>query len=137
MKVEVTRNHDMSVTDVEQFTRLLNERVNPEQEYSRKKFAILAIPQIELDAVKEALEYTAEEFNPEDFDDDGNAKQINEDESISDFLKLLFYVCRVPSTYCVTTVFTVEAESEGDAEEQVSNFISGRADYEIQQTEEQ
>lgn len=137
MKAEARSAFDNVITTEEEFRSYYEQKQDPEREWSRKKYCITAIPQSKIDELVEALQSTADDMNEEDFNEDGYAKQIAEDETVSDFLKMFVEVKRVPSTYLLTLQFRVEAESEDEAREEVENMISGRADYDVTDVEEE
>ena len=135
MGYEVSNNIDNAVVSEEEFTKLKAEKLNPEAEYSPKRYRIVAIEWTLLDAIKTRLEEIAEEAEDEDWD--GTAlRQYNEDEAVSDLLKKLFTVEKTPNRYRVTVEFTVESDNETDAEEEVTQAIRGYIDYEILSTDE-
>lgn len=135
MGYEVTNNMNITVASEEEFTRLKSEKLNPDAEYSPKRYRIVALEWTLLDAIKTRLEEIAEEA--EDIDWDGTElKQYNEDEEVSDLLKKLFSVEKTPNRYRVSVEFTVEADDMDEAEEQVSSAIKGYMDYEILSTDE-
>lgn len=134
MKTTVSKMVEGIVYSSAQFHELASEKENPDNEYSRFKYLILAIPQKDIDALRDAIALRADDMEPEDFDEDGIAKQIDDDEDVSNFLKRFITVSREQDTYRITVEFVVEADSERDAEEQVGNLISGRADYTMTDT---
>ena len=138
MKTEADINIGFPIVDgAEDFNAKSAEVINPDVYRPRKKYCIVAIPQEELDGLKEAFGYIADDMSTDDFDESGQAKSLHEDETVSDFLKKFISVSRVQRTYKVTVEFTVEADTERDAENEVENAINGYIDYEITDTTEE
>lgn len=135
MGYEVSFISKAVVHNEEEFTKLKAEKLNPEAEYSPKRYRIVALDWKLLEGVKEYLEAQAEDANREDWDGT-DFKQYAEDESVSDLLKELFSVEKTPNTYKVTVEFTVEAEDENEAEEEVNQAINGYIDYEVMSVDE-
>jgi hypothetical protein len=99
-------------------------------------FTMVAIPNKILSDLRSMLKSRCEEMEAEDFDDDGYAKQLDEDEDTDALLKQFFTVNRLPTQRRVMVEFIVDAEDDDEARDEVSNYISGRAEYDITDVEE-
>lgn len=138
MKVEVTKMTQNQVYGEHEFSRAIAETVETTSEYKPKKYTVYKVDRNLLDDLAIHFEELAPEMGDEDFDEDGELKQLHEDEAVSDFLKQFIRVDRKPNTYVVTVEFVVEAEDEDDAHNKVSDSIRyGEVeDWSITNTEE-
>lgn len=139
MKVEAVNNSSNMVYGEQEFSNTIAVKKNPDSSFSSPKYSVFKVERTLLDDLRGYLEEIAEEAEEEDFDEDGYLKHFHEDERLSDFLKQFAIVEKKPNTYKVTVEFIVEAETEEEANEKVSDCIRG-GDYEtweITDTEEE
>lgn len=131
-------NKVLSTTEFETAISLKTGEAPPEgqTDFRPKTYSVFRVPTALLDELKEYFNEQADDLDSDSFDEDGELQQYHEDETLDRLLRHFVYVERQPKTYNVTVEFTVEALSEQEAEEKVSNDISWGADYHITSTYE-
>lgn len=137
MKVDVRDNCANDVHSVERYEFFKNATRENKFGHNVQAYSMVAIPTTLISDLRNTLKDRCEDYNANDFDEDGRAKSLDSDDAIDTLLSVLFSAWREPSVYTVTIEMHVEAESEDEARQEAENLIEHHADYEVTNVEEE
>lgn len=135
MEITVTHNLSNRIHSTYELETAQSERFTNKLGLSEAKNSVINIPLTILNGLANYLR--DRDYHNNDFDSDRQLDEYHSDSEINDLLRYLFTVEREPSNYSVSVSFTVEADDENDAEDQIYSELSTTGlDYNILSVEE-